>query len=103
MAKRRANHEGSIFFSDTEKSRIETAVKAAESRTCGEIVPMVIDASYDYPRAEILGGLWDESPVGDERSIDVHVHNMREKLEIDPKEPEYLLTVRGYGYRLREA
>ena len=56
-----------------------------------------------FSRAEILGGLWDESPVGDERSIDVHVHNMREKLELDPKEPEYLLTVRGYGYRLREA
>jgi len=44
------------FFSPEEQSRIEAAVKQAEGRTSGEIVPMVIDESYDYPRAEILGG-----------------------------------------------
>jgi DNA-binding response OmpR family regulator len=55
-----------------------------------------------YSRAEIMTSLWDESPVGDERAIDVHVHNMREKLEADPKNPEYILTVRGFGYRLRQ-
>jgi len=55
-----------------------------------------------FSRSEILRALWDESPVGNERAIDVHAHNMREKLEVDPKNPEYLLTVRGFGYRLRE-
>lgn len=44
------------FFTDEEKKRIEHAVQAVEKRTSGEIVPMVIDESYDYPRAEILGG-----------------------------------------------
>jgi DNA-binding response OmpR family regulator len=56
-----------------------------------------------FARQAILAALWDESPVGDERAIDVHIHNMREKLESDPKAPVYLLTVRGFGYRLREA
>ena len=56
-----------------------------------------------FSRQAILAALWDESPVGDERAIDVHIHNMREKLEPDPKNPVYLLTVRGFGYRLREA
>lgn len=56
-----------------------------------------------YSRQAILTALWDESPVGDERAIDVHIHNMREKLEADPKNPTYILTVRGFGYRLREA
>jgi two-component system, OmpR family, alkaline phosphatase synthesis response regulator PhoP len=55
-----------------------------------------------YSRQAILSALWDESPVGDERAIDVHIHNIREKLEADPKSPTYILTVRGYGYRLRE-
>jgi DNA-binding response OmpR family regulator len=55
-----------------------------------------------FSRVEILSALWDEAPVGDERAIDVHIHNMREKLEEDPKNPEYLLTVRGFGYRLKE-
>jgi len=44
------------FFSQDEQARIEAAVQAAEARTSGEIVPMVVDQSYDYPRAEILGG-----------------------------------------------
>jgi DNA-binding response OmpR family regulator len=55
-----------------------------------------------FSRAEILSSLWDESPVGDERAIDVHIHNMREKLEADARRPDYLLTVRGFGYRLRQ-
>jgi len=55
-----------------------------------------------FSRAEILTSLWDESPIGDERAIDVHIHNMREKLELDPRNPEYLLTVRGFGYRVRQ-
>ncbi len=43
------------FFTEAEQQRIETAVQAAEARTSGEIVPMVVDESYDYPRAEIVG------------------------------------------------
>lgn len=56
-----------------------------------------------FSRQEILEALWDESPIGDERAIDVHIHNIREKIEEDHKNPTYLLTVRGYGYRLRES
>jgi DNA-binding response OmpR family regulator len=56
-----------------------------------------------FSRADIIRALWDESPAGSERAIDVHAHNMREKLEADPKNPDYILTVRGFGYRLREA
>ena len=45
------------FFSEDERQRIKAAVFEAEKRTSGEIVPMVVDASYDYPRAEILGAV----------------------------------------------
>jgi putative membrane protein len=44
------------FFTVDEKERIEAAVRAVELRTSGEIVPLVVDAAYDYPRAEIQGG-----------------------------------------------
>ncbi len=44
------------FFSADERARIEGAVRAAELRTSGEIVPLVVDAAADYPRAEIQGG-----------------------------------------------
>lgn len=43
------------FFSQEEQENIELAVKQAESRTSGEIVPMIVDSSYDYPRAELIG------------------------------------------------
>ena len=43
------------LFNAEQKLRIEAAVKQAENLTSGEIVPMVIDESYDYPRTEILG------------------------------------------------
>jgi DNA-binding response OmpR family regulator len=55
-----------------------------------------------FSRDAIIAGSHEESPVGDERAVDVHIHNIREKLEPDPKDPTYLLTVRGFGYRLRE-
>lgn len=48
--------KASTFFTPAEQERIVAAVRAAESRTSGEIVPLIIDASYDYPRAEIIGG-----------------------------------------------
>jgi len=44
------------FFTAEERQRIEAAVQAAERRTRGEIVPLVVDAAYSYPRAEIQGG-----------------------------------------------
>ncbi len=46
----------SEFFTKEEQNRIEAAVKAAEEKTSGEIVPMLVDSSYEYPRAELIGG-----------------------------------------------
>jgi len=68
----------------------------------GILVHLARHPGKAFSRQAILEALWDESPVGDERAIDVHIHNIREKIEEDPKVPTYLLTVRGYGYRLRE-
>ena len=44
--------------------------------------------------------LWSSDFVGDERACDIHVSNLRRKIERDPARPERLLTVRGVGYRL---
>jgi two-component system response regulator RegX3 len=53
-----------------------------------------------FSRREIMQHLWDSSYVGDERACDIHVSNLRRKIERDPAKPERLLTVRGIGYRL---
>ncbi|MHB0977213.1 MAG: response regulator transcription factor [Candidatus Aquicultorales bacterium] len=55
-----------------------------------------------FSRASILNSLWEGGFVGDERTVDVHIHNLRDKIENDPQHPEYILTVRNFGYRFRD-
>jgi two-component system, OmpR family, response regulator len=54
-----------------------------------------------YTREQLLQALWGGSEYREPRTIDVHVRHLREKLELDPGEPEFILTVRGVGYRFR--
>jgi two-component system response regulator RegX3 len=54
-----------------------------------------------FSRAEIMRHLWNSSYVGDERACDLHVSNIRRKIELDPARPERLVTVRGSGYKLQ--
>jgi DNA-binding response OmpR family regulator len=55
-----------------------------------------------YTREMLLRTLWGDSDYREPRTIDVHVRHLREKLERDPRAPEYIFTVRGVGYRFRE-
>jgi two-component system response regulator RegX3 len=56
-----------------------------------------------FSRAEIVERLWRSTHVGGQRTCDVHVKNLRRKIERDPSRPERLVTVRGVGYMLRAA
>lgn len=51
------------FLSDDDRRRITSAVKAAEKRTSGEIVPMIASASYEYPMADVIGAAAIALPV----------------------------------------
>ncbi|HET7120646.1 MAG TPA: response regulator transcription factor [Solirubrobacterales bacterium] len=53
-------------------------------------------------RETLLEHVWGDSDYRDPRTVDVHIRHLREKLEKDPKDPDYLFTVRGVGYRFRE-
>jgi two-component system response regulator RegX3 len=53
-----------------------------------------------FTRERLIRHLWESDFVGDRRAIDVHVSNLRRKLEQDPRKPRRLLTVRGVGYKL---
>ena len=56
-----------------------------------------------FTRDMLLTRVWGDSAYRDPRTIDVHIRHLREKLEKDAKDPEYLFTVRGVGYRFRDA
>jgi two-component system, OmpR family, alkaline phosphatase synthesis response regulator PhoP len=53
-----------------------------------------------FTREELVEHLWEGDFDGDRRAIDVHMSNLRRKLEEDPRNPRRLQTVRGVGYRL---
>jgi DNA-binding response OmpR family regulator len=55
-----------------------------------------------FTRDMLLARVWGDSAYRDPRTIDVHIRHLREKIEADPKEPAYLFTVRGVGYRFRD-
>lgn len=54
-------------------------------------------------RREILHRLWDSNHVGDDHVCDVHVSNLRHKIERDPSKPQRIVTIRGMGYKLMAA
>jgi DNA-binding response OmpR family regulator len=80
---------------DTDEVRVtyvEFEILGALARSPGRVLT----------RETLLEHVWGDSDYRDPRTVDVHIRHLREKLEKDPKEPEYLFTVRGVGYRFRE-
>ncbi|HEY7207916.1 MAG TPA: response regulator transcription factor [Gaiellaceae bacterium] len=55
-----------------------------------------------FSRRMLLEALWGDAAYREPRTIDVHIRHLREKLEEDPRAPEYILTVRGVGYRFSD-
>jgi two-component system, OmpR family, phosphate regulon response regulator PhoB len=52
-----------------------------------------------WSREQLLERVWGPDFMGDSKTVDVHMRWLREKLEVDPSRPEFLVTVRGFGYR----
>ncbi|BAQ63364.1 response regulator transcription factor [Geminocystis sp. NIES-3709] len=52
-----------------------------------------------WDREQLIENIWGADFLGDTKTVDVHIRWLREKLEKDPSNPQYLITVRGFGYR----
>ncbi len=52
-----------------------------------------------WSREQLIDQVWGSDFLGDNKTVDVHIRWLREKLEVDPSNPEYIITVRGFGYR----
>jgi phosphate regulon transcriptional regulator PhoB len=53
-----------------------------------------------FSRDQLLEKVWGYDYAGDSRTVDVHIRWLRQKIEVDPANPAYLVTVRGTGYKL---
>lgn len=56
-----------------------------------------------WSRNDLLDEVWSTEYEGYQRNVDPHINRLRRKIEADPKNPRYVLTVRGVGYKLNEA
>jgi DNA-binding response OmpR family regulator len=77
---------------DVELTYVEFELLSALARSPGRV----------FTRDMLLAQIWGDSAYRDPRTIDVHVRHLREKIELDAKDPEYVFTVRGVGYRFRD-
>ena len=77
---------------DVQTTFVEFEILSALARSPGRV----------FTRDMLLTRIWGDSAYRDPRTIDVHIRHLREKLEVDAKDPEYLFTVRGVGYRFRD-
>ena len=56
-----------------------------------------------FSRAQLLDAVWGYSHEGYEHTVTTHINRLRAKVEMDPMQPRYILTVRGAGYKMRDA
>ena len=56
-----------------------------------------------FSRSQLLNAVWGYTHDGYEHTVTTHINRLRAKLEADPMRPELILTVRGAGYKMREA
>jgi DNA-binding response OmpR family regulator len=77
---------------EAELTFVEFEILSALARAPGRV----------FTRDMLLARIWGDSAYRDPRTIDVHIRHLREKIEAEPKDPEYLFTVRGVGYRFRD-
>jgi DNA-binding response OmpR family regulator len=109
MARRdSANDEGPL---EVHELRIDPAKRAVEVRGAAVqttyvefeiLLALATSPGRVWTRDMLLTRIWGDSAYRDPRTIDVHIRHLREKLERDAKDPEYLFTVRGVGYRFRD-
>ena len=56
-----------------------------------------------YTKEQIYSSVWKDIYVGDENAVNVHISRLRNKIEDNPRNPKYIVTVWGIGYKLGEA
>jgi len=63
---------------------------------------LINHAGYPFTRSQLIELIWGyDSDIDSERTVDVHIRHLRQKLEDDPANPHWLLTVRGAGYKFQ--
>ena len=93
-----------LYFSD-----LQINVERYEVKKRGQVIDLTyrefellkylaVQSGKIFSREHLLNKVWDYEYVGDDRTVDVTIRRLREKIEDDPSNPVYILTKRGVGY-----
>jgi DNA-binding response OmpR family regulator len=63
------------------------------------LLEMSTHPGHLYSRTQLLAKVWGETSSSKTRAVDANIQSLRSKLESDPANPQYIKTVRGFGYR----
>lgn len=109
---RRYNDDGQLVAEhySFDKGELEINCVTHEVFTHGNLIPLtpvefkIVEVMSKNPkrvfsREDLIAAVYGHNYEGNDRSIDTHIKNLRQKLEDDPKNPRYVLTVHGLGYR----
>ena len=72
-------------------------------KECKLLAILMQNADEVVSRKTLMKRVWDTDYLGDTRTLDVHICWLRQKVEDNPKAPQYILTKRGQGYTLRSS
>jgi DNA-binding response OmpR family regulator len=53
-----------------------------------------------FTRSELYESVWEDTSIADDNTVMVHIHRIRERIEVNPAQPQFLVNVRGMGYKL---
>ena len=68
-----------------------------------EILKMLIQNPQKvYTKNQIYSSVWNDVYIGDENAVNVHISRLRGKIEDNPRDPKYIVTVWGIGYKFNE-
>jgi two-component system response regulator VicR len=114
MARVKANlRRSAVAVAETNEplvfAELEINVERYEVKKRGEVVELTYrefellkylatQSGKIFSREHLLNKVWDYEYVGDDRTVDVTIRRLREKIEDDPSNPAYILTKRGVGY-----
>ncbi len=62
---------------------------------------LVSEAGHVVTRRQCMDRIWRDRKRGDSRTLDTHVKRLRKKVELEPADPQHIVTVRGIGYRFK--
>ena len=93
---------GLVIDDDKKEVRVDSEVIKLTPMEYNILLFLVKNAGKVYSIEQIYENIWNEEAIGVDNTVAVHIRHIREKIEIDPKNPQYLKVVWGIGYKVEK-